>query len=367
MRIGIIFLSMLSLLLTAAQPDFYVWQRKHTPEVQAAVTEVLKFSESRLYFLAGELEQNGRVTIVSPAALPEAVFSRATPVIRIHIRHLDTPAAQLAAKITALYRPWQKCKALQIDLDAPESKIDYYTQLMQELRKRVPGVTLSATVLPCHVKHKTEFRKLAQVCDFYVLQIHGLEKRDGNYSLVDKKTTFSAIANAVNLKRPFKLALPAYCYNIENRTIKPDMDFIGKIAKFSDLHKFRVIFFRLGISSDGEALSFATVQELCKTGKYTPDIQHEWQYSDDGSWYLYIKNCGSFAEKVSLEMKWQDGFVITDADTFNNAEFSFDRKTLDLTLPPDGESKPFLWLRTPAAFDSSQSPLTITRKDTAAK
>ena len=367
MRIGIIFLSMWSILLTAAQPDFYVWQRKHTPEVQAAVTEVLKFSESRLYFLAGELEQNGRVSIVSPSALPEAVFTRATPVIRIHIHHLNTPSAQLAAQIKALYRPWQKCKALQIDLDAPESKIDYYTQLMLELRKRIPGITLSATVLPCHVKHKTEFSKLAQACDFYVLQIHGLEKRDGNYSLVDKKTTFSAIANAVNLKCPFKLALPAYCYNIENRTIKPDMDFIGKIARFSDLHKFGVIFFRLGITGDGEALSLATMMELCKSGKHTPVIRHEWQYSDDGSWYLYIKNCGSFAEKVSLDMKWKDGFTITDADTFNNAEFSFDRKTLDLTLPPDGESKPFLWLRTPAAFDSNNSPLTITRKDSHAK
>ncbi len=367
MRIGIIFLSMLSLLLTAAQPDFYVWQRKHTPEVKNAVTEVLKYSESRLFFLAGELEQNGRVTIVSPSALPEAVFPRATPVIRIHIRHLDTPPEKLAAKIIALYRPWQKCKALQIDLDAPESRLDYYTQLMQELRKRVPGITLSATVLPCHIKHKTEFRKLAQLCDFYVLQIHGLEKRNGSYSIIDRKTAFTAIADAVNLKRPFKLALPFYCYNIDDRSIRPDMELVSRLAAMAENQKIGVILFRIGIAGDGEALSFQTAQKICKSGRYTPEIRHYWQYSDDGSWYLYIKNCGGFAEKLSLDMKWNDGFVISDADTFNNAELSFDRKTLDLTLPPDGESKLFMWLRTPAAFTPEQSPLTITRKEDPSK
>ena len=360
------FLFLLPLFLAAQQPDFYIWQRKSSPELKSAVIDLQKFSESRLYMLAGELENDGSTTAVPPP-FPELLMSRATPVIRIHINHLQTPPEKLAAAVLELYAPWQKCKTLQIDLDAPESKIDYYTKLMRSLRKILPGTQLSATVLPCHLRHKTEFIKLAQSCDFYVLQIHGLEKRNGEYSLMERSTVLTAVADAINLKKSFKLALPFYCHHISGTTIKPDMQFVGSIARFAALQKIGVIIFRLGIKGDTDTLSGNTARNLCKTGKYVPAVCHSWQYTEEGVWYLYIHNDGNFAEKVSLDLAWRSGFTISDADTFNGAELSFDRKKFTLTLPPDQEEKLVLWLRTPAKFDSSTSPLTITRKDTAAK
>lgn len=363
MRIGIIFLMMIPLLTAALQPDFYVWQRKHTPELQGAVTEVQKFSESRFYFLAGELENDGSVTQISPPAFPELLIKRVTPVIRIHINHLQTPPDKLARQVIKLYLPWQKCRSLQIDLDAPESKLSYYTDLMKELRRILRKTTLSATVLPCHLSRKNEFSQLAKACDFYVLQVHGLEKRNGKFSILDRNTALKAVAAAINLKSPFKLALPFYSHNINNTVIKPDMDFVGNIARFAAMQKIGVIIFRLGIPGDGEALSAFTARQICKSGKHTPEIRHFWQYSDDGAWYLYIKNHGNFSENITLDLTWKDGFVISDADTFNNTELSFDRKTLKLTLPPDQEDKLCMWLRTTASFDSNTTPLTITRKE----
>ena len=202
MRSGIIF-CLLPLLLNAAMPDVYIWQRKHTPALESGIIEFKKAGGGKFYFLAGELENEKTVAVPYPSLDRLPAPERITPVIRIHIKHLQSNIEVLAKKVLKLYAPWQKCRSLQIDLDAPESKIDYYTALIKELRKQLPGIELSATVLPCHLRHKEKFRKLADACDFYVLQIHGLEKRDGEFSLINKKAALQAISNAVNLKRKF--------------------------------------------------------------------------------------------------------------------------------------------------------------------
>ncbi|MBE6391760.1 MAG: DUF3142 domain-containing protein [Lentisphaerae bacterium] len=366
MRSGIIF-CLLPLLLNAAKPDVYVWQRKHTPELESGIIEFQKSGGGKFYFLAGELENDRTISVPYP---PFHFMSakRITPVIRIHIKHLKSTPEKLAAKVLKLYAPWQKCSSLQIDLDAPESKIDYYTSLMKELREQLPDVELSATVLPCHLRHREKFRKLAGACDFYVLQIHGLEKRNGEFSLINKKTALEAISRAVNLKRKFKIAIPVYSHNINGITVKPDLELVRNICRFANRNNIGIIIFRLWSRGDGETLFVAALLDICRdTRNYPAMIDHRWDKSSDGAWHLYIRNFGYFSETISLDLQWAPGFIITDADTFNGAEFSFDRKKLTLTLPPDQEEKVFLWLRTPAPFDKANSPLTITGKDTHAK
>ena len=353
------------LLLQAAYPEFYIWQRKYTQAVENGIIEANKSCCRKFYFIAGEMENNGRTIAVSPA-YPDWLAGKVTPVIRIHIKHLSTPTANLAQQILKLYAPWQKCRSLQIDLDAPESKISYYTALMKELRKLLPDTELSATVLPCHVRHKKEFLQLAEICDFYVLQIHGLEKRNGKWSIMDKNTALNAIIRAVNYKQNFKIAAPLYSHNINGITVKPDLKLVSLICRFAQQNNIGVIFFRLGVLGDGETFHASRQIDLWHD-RYEPAIRHYWKVAENGAWHLYIQQLGYFSEKVTLDLQWDDGFQITDADTFNGAKLSFDRKTLTLTLPPDGEEKAFLWLRTPAPFDKCNSPLTITLKETAKK
>lgn len=355
------------LLLQAAYPEFYIWQRKYTQAVENGIIEANKSGCPKFYFIAGELENSGRTIAVSPA-YPDWLAGKVTPVIRIHIKHLSTPTANLAQQILKLYAPWQKCRSLQIDLDAPESKISYYTALMKELRKLLPNTELSATVLPCHVRHKKEFLQLAEICDFYVLQIHGLEKRNGKWSIMDKNTALNAISRAVNLKQPFKIAIPIYSHNINGETVKPDLFLVRQICRYANQNKIGIIIFRLWARGDGETLFVDAAMDICRnTGKYPSMVAHHWEQTADGAWYLYIRNFGYFVEKVTLNLQWTPGFEISDADTFNGAELSFDRNTLTLTLPPDQEEKAFLWLRTPAPFNKCNSPLTITLKETAKK
>ena len=370
MRSGIIF-CLLPLLLNAVnpfacvEPDVYVWQRKHTPELRMGIVEFQKRRGGKFYFLAGELENDKTVAVPYPQDIPP---KRITPVIRIHIKHLQTAPEKLAAEVLKLYAPWQKCRSLQIDLDAPESKIDYYTAFMEELKQQLPGVELSATVLPCHLRHKEKFRKLAAVCDFYVLQIHGLEKRNGEFSLINKKAALEAISHAVNLKRKFKIAIPVYSHNLNGITVKPDLELIRNICRFANRNNIGIIIFRLWSHGDGETLFVQAAMDICRdTNKYPALLDHYWKLSPEGAWHLYIRNFGYFSEKISINLQWKPEFVISDADTLNGAELSFDRKTLTFTLPPDQEKKAVLWLRTPAPFEPSKTPLTITRKDTPAK
>ena len=355
------------LLLQAAYPEFYIWQRKYTQAVEDGIIEANKSGCPKFYFIAGEMENNGKTVAVKPA-YPDWLADKVTPVIRIHIKHLKSTPEKLAAKVLKLYAPWQKCSSLQIDLDAPESKIDYYTSLMKELREQLPDVELSATVLPCHLRHREKFRKLAGACDFYVLQIHGLEKRNGEFSLINKKTALEAISRAVNLKRKFKIAIPVYSLNINGITVKPDLELVRNICRFANRNNIGIIIFRLWSRGDGETLFVDAALDICRdTRRYPAMIDHRWKKSSDGAWHLYIRNFGYFSETISLDLQWAPGFIITDADTFNGAKLSFDRKKLTLTLPPDQEEKVFLWLRTPAPFDKANSPLTITGKDIHAK
>ena len=116
-----IFLAFFS--LTGAEPDFYVWQRQHTPEMQSAVKEFYRKCPGKLYFLAGEIENDGRIIRIPPSKSVD--FARAVPVVRIHVKNLEKSPEVLAEEIVKFYAPWKAANALQIDLDAPESKLDY--------------------------------------------------------------------------------------------------------------------------------------------------------------------------------------------------------------------------------------------------
>ena len=322
----------------AAEPEFYVWQRQHTPEVQSAVKEFYRKCPGKLYFLAGEIENDGRIIRIPPSKVVD--FARAVPVIRIHVKNLEKTPVVLAEEIINVYAPWKAANALQIDLDAPESQLDYYRDVMLELRKQLPGTELSATVLPCHLKHAAAFRALASACDYYVLQVHGLTRRNKVWSVYDHGEAVRAVTLAKSLKLPFKTALPLYCHEIGGQWIKPDPAKVSKLAAVCG----DVIGFRLGIPGDGSSLDLETTLRICKGQGYTPKLETRWERKPGGAWHLFIRNRGFFAERVTLSLKFKE--PPTDLDTFNRARLNGKRNELTLILPPSGTEKPYLWVRT---------------------
>lgn len=338
----IFFFAFLSLF--GAEVDFYVWQRQPSKELERAVTEFYKTSSGKLYFLAGEIENDGRSIAVSPSKKVD--FSRAVPVVRIHVKNLQKTPAVLAEEIRRFYTPWKAAKALQIDLDAPESRLDYYRDLMRELKKLLPETELSATVLPCHLKHEKAFRELASECDFFVLQVHGLTRRNQVWSIYDHAGAVRAVTKAKALNLPFKTALPLYCnWVARERLVKPDPADVSKLAKVCG----DVIGFRLGIPGDGEALDFAAALGVCRGKGYAPKLEFRWERKARGPWKLFIRNHGFFAEPVTLKLEFN--VPPEDMDTFNQAVLNGKRDELTLILPPSGMEKTYLWVRPGRAPD----------------
>lgn len=339
MKLKLVFLILsVMLAVSAAETDFYVWQRQPSAELEQAVAEFYQTCSGKLYFLAGEIENDGRSIPVSPSKKVD--FKRSVPVVRIHVTHLKKTPAVLAGEISRFYVPWKAAGALQIDLDAPESRLGYYRDLMRELRKLLPGTKLSVTVLPCHLKHDQAFRELAAQCDFYVLQVHGLTRRNKVWSIYDHAEAVKAVTKAKALKLPFKTALPLYCHEIGGQWIKPDPAKVSELAAVCG----DVIGFRLGIPGDGSALDLKTALQVCKGQGYAPKLETRWEQRTGGAWHLFIRNCGFFAERVTLSLDFKEPPM--DMDTFNRARLNGKRNELTLILPPSGMEKPYLWVRT---------------------
>jgi hypothetical protein len=276
---------------------------------------------------------------------------------------------ELAKAVIKLHEPWTACKSLQIDLDCPEFKLAYYTALMRELRKHLPNYRLSATVLPCHVRHYKDFKALADVCDYFVLQVHALEKNKDGFFIIDRNIALEAIKNAGTFGHPFKIALPFYTHTVNGETIKPALhifpELINCAGKFPKM--LGVITFRLGLPGERDTVSIHTVISVCK-GEYNPKIIHRWQKHPDGAWHLFLENRGYFVDKVTLDLNWDKNFTILDFDTFNYAAADRELGSLTLTLPPDGSGKPYLWLRCKNNIDLKKyDPLTVSGKENVKK
>ena len=337
----------------AAGIDFYLWQRAYTGAVKEAAEVFYRNSSGKLFCIAGELEKDGRAIGVKPAGAIR--LDRSAAVIRIHTAHLNKKAADLARDIVKLYSPWQQCRALEVDLDIPESKLGYYAELMRELRSTLPGTTLSATVLPCHLKHRKAFAALAQACDFYVLQVHGLNREKGFWEIFSFSDSIKAVEQARKFNRPFKVALPLYCNNIDRNTlIKPDLQKVAELAKISP----QVIGFRLGIAGDGNSLDWTTAAAVCRGQGYQPELAFNWQLQSNGAWILSVTNRGYFAEHITLQIPPDLQNIIQDADSFGNVVFDRHARTVKLRLPPAGSVQNILWARF-TENPSGKSPITV--------
>jgi len=340
--------------LFGAEVDFYVWQRQQSAELEQAVAEFYKTCSGKLYFLAGEIENDGRSIPIFPSK--KVNFKRAVPVVRVHVKNLQKTAAVLAGEISSFYAPWKAAGALQIDLDAPESRLVYYRDLMCELRKLLPGTELSATVLPCHLKHDRAFRELVAQCDFYVLQVHGLTRRNKIWSIYDHAEAVRAVTKAKALKLPFKTALPLYsCWVGQGQLVQPDLAAVSKLAAVCG----EVIGFRLGIPGDGTALDLATVLTICRGKRYVPKLEFRWERKSRDPWKLFIRNNSLFAERVTLKLNFK--VQPEDMDTFNQAVLNGKRNELTLILPPSGMEKTYLWVR-PGGDPDREPEVKIERK-----
>ena len=210
------------------RPGFYVWQRVVTPAALQAAREAA--AESReLFVLAGEFArgrgEGNALFDLAPGLDPPFDFAGAgdpdrppaTAVFRVRVGALAAPEAMgaaLAARAAEL-----GARRVQLDVDAPESRLSAYAALARAVRAGLPeGATLSLTLLPCHFAHAAAVREVLSSADYGVLQVHGIDPPgalgDG-WRLMDPATVRTALARARAIGAPIRVALPAYAYVLE--------------------------------------------------------------------------------------------------------------------------------------------------------
>lgn len=195
-----------ALLLAAALPhQAYVWQRNWDDAVTRAVTNAVPTLD-RLIILNAEVAA-AQTVVITPnyAALPRS----AGLALRANVASTITVA--LATNILATARAHGLTPSeLQIDFDAPESKLDNYRRWLAPLRDAIAPTPLIITALPCWLRHETEFRNLVAATDGFVLQVHSVDAN--TRTLCDTDAARRAVAQASRFGKPFRVALPTYTH-----------------------------------------------------------------------------------------------------------------------------------------------------------
>jgi hypothetical protein len=206
----------------------YVWQRAWTTGVVDAVIHRPE-RLSKLIVLAAQVDWDRtapRVRRVSlnyaalratgrPPGLALRIASRTEP-----LRPGDPVVEQLATLARDLVQRAREAglspTELQIDFDSAESRLEEYQAWLTVLRRAVPPLPLTITLLPCWLRHP-ECASLLRATDGFVLQVHSLTRPDfgtpaDKLALVDLDAARDAVHRAAAIGVPFEVALPTYGY-----------------------------------------------------------------------------------------------------------------------------------------------------------
>ncbi|MDZ8117904.1 DUF3142 domain-containing protein [Pontiella agarivorans] len=281
-------LAILALTSAAAAKDaFYIWQQHWNSNVVHAVT---RESPTTFYPIVTEIPAAGQSPLIPvPWAQLKQTGHTFIPVIRVPLSafnrsDLDTELLRLCTELSDFHE-------LQFDLDCPESRLSEYADLLKKIRSHLTGTALSVTALPAHLGNR-DFERVALNCDYYVLQVHGLDVPDHIHrqaELMNFATAEQAVRRAEKLGHPYAIALPCYAYElnfdpdtgrflhltaegpagkrstIKRRIAARPRDLIRLIQQFPSLqHARNLIWFRLPVPGD----------RLCLPRPALTEIQH---------------------------------------------------------------------------------------------
>ncbi len=362
---------------------FYVWQQSWSSNVLQAISQEAPCS---LYPLVTVVPKEGKSTLTRiPWKNLSVQGHRIIPVVRIPLGTFQR--TDLAEELTALTQRLEHQRAplpleeIQFDLDCPERLLGRYLHLIQTYRQRHPGVHISITALPVHLRHRT-FRELADAVDYYVLQVHGLEvpsKLGDPTQLLNMKIAKKALRQAEAIGRPYRVALPCYAYElnfsstsgaflfltaekpsrrtdtVKQRCVANPSDLVALHQKIVDLKQARgVIWFRLPVPGDRLCLPRPTLAALQSGLLPKVNVQCRVLPISPTTFELELYNANTIhSARVSLHLLWNN--PAGSYDLFQKIDAAHPvpgqlPTTLSVPMPPPGESTKIGW------FQSTQPP-----------
>ncbi len=205
--------------------EVYVWQREWKPQVAESIALSRPWVQA-FHLLAAEVRFEKAVMKVTRIRTdkPALVGLKTGLVMRIFPSAAKTgwdvasvtSVVNLAQELITGW-PAGNVVELQLDYDCPDSKLVDYIRLLTEVKAALFPLKVTCTVLPSWLRQK-EFSALAAIVPGYVLQVHSLhlpKMQDKAVALVDLAETRNALAQAVTIGVPFRVALPTYSCVVE--------------------------------------------------------------------------------------------------------------------------------------------------------
>jgi len=194
--------------------DAYVWQRRWTQAVVAAVGAASPFVRA-WHVLAASVDQRGRLAPVGVDLTTLRDTGKPVMlVVRINGQLSAWDQAAVIQRTLVLVRDWKRSGVavigLEIDHDCATAGLDRYAAFLRELRTVANGLfsTVAITVLPTWIGHPDLSRLLAGA-DEAVLQVHSVSSpKQGLFDAKQARAWVAAFARESPI--PFRVALPTY-------------------------------------------------------------------------------------------------------------------------------------------------------------
>lgn len=323
---------------TPARPlihDAFLWQRRWTPEVYAALQQA-PAGLRRTLMLAAEVEWRGPDPQIVQTGLDWAWLARDAPAhacglaIRVGLPGplpaagpAASPAAPDAlpdplqdrlrrAALAALAAVRAKAEAnrfspceLHLDLDMPTARLAGYAAWLPDARAAWPGPPLTVTGLPDWLRPEARpglLAALAQV-DGWVLQVHWLRDTAApgdppRPALMEESEARRAVALAAALPAPFRVALPTYTQQTRHGEARPDPALLLRLlGEWSTAPPALegAIWFRLPVPGDPAALPAPALAALIAGRPPIRAAAAEAAPAAPGLWDLALRNTGEDA------------------------------------------------------------------------
>lgn len=380
------FLILLFLLLAAsagsiADSQVYIWQRVWNDGHKAALRQSHGlFSTLRVLGLQIHPREGARIARVDTLLLQQD-GRPVWLVVRLDGSLAQLDAAAILPQIQSIIARWRSAgvnlTAIEIDYDAPTSRLADYQHLLTSLRQALPSdVTLSITALPTWLS-SPQLPALLAAVDSSVLQLHSvLSPQQGLFdpTLALRWSRLYAQISA----HPFYLALPAYGSALisapgqsalvesesplgivgekQELSVAPQQidAFTRALEELPPVNFAGIVWFRLPLDNDSRAWSLGTLEAVIRHQPLTTS----WQWlalpdkasanTESTLYELAIKNSGHIdaplPEKITLQV--EDCLAADGAGRYRFAE-----QTFYLTSPAllrAGKARTIGWARCPS-------------------
>ncbi len=364
---------LISMILTAGCREadrFYVWQQHWNSRV---LTAVKSEAATTLYPIVTEVARSGESALVH---IPWTELAQTphqwVPVIRVPLKAFSRP--DIGDELARICDALDAFQEVQLDLDCPERRLAEYADLLRRLRPRIPQETLSVTALPAHLNNRM-FKNVAAHCDYYVLQVHGLDVpvyMTDRAELMNPATARQAVRKAEALDHPYFIALPCYAYELNfdpasgkflhltaegpagkettlKRRIAADpRDLIALIQNFQTLENARgIIWFRLPVEGDQLCLPRPALADIQAGRIPASGISYTLQAVSETTAELSLRNEHVIhAHEATLALAWPEPRGTYDIYRDISAPAKQPGRlpaTLTVPVPPPGSEQKIGW------------------------